>query len=327
MSSGTNNNDGVVAVPNEAKVDALANVVNQLKEYIPEEVISDYKAVQDIIKAEAKITDLYPAVLMETTLGQSLFQERCFVFGERLTPHKRLRQCMLQLQEKLSSLYSAKSGEKKARLAVAKAELRVEYAKQQYEKRVEQYGKDSYEAKMQAIKVAELQVKLEETKRGVSSATHLVKDAMQKVVLYKNMTDKYLDEVKETGMSFDEAEFEFFIMYFTRDIETQLKCTGHIDPGTYQSISHLPFNLRRKMFENIKFIEQKLSEAGDRYIGDGDYIYLKYWDILKPQKTGEGEIEGIKVEEFLTMGLVNLLSNPALTSDNAANNTQKAITD
>ena len=316
----------IVKKETSTSADVLAEVINDLKGLIPEDVVDGYKKVHEIIKSEAQLTDLYPVILTEEPLGQSIFQERCFVFEERLTPHKKLRQCMLQLQDKLGALYSAKTGEKKARIKVEKIKLKLERAKQRYQDALAKHGPDAYETKMSQLKIADMEVRLEEAQRGLSSAAHLDKDAMQKVVLYKNLADKYLEEVAKTGMSFEEAEFEFFVMYFTRDIETQLKCTGRIDPGTYQSISQLPKELRKKMFENIRFIESKLKEAtseSDLYTGDGDYIYLKYWDILKPRKTGEGEIEGINVKEFLSMATVNLLASNALTS--SSENNTKAI--
>jgi hypothetical protein len=150
-------------------------------------------------------------------------------------------------------------------------------------------------------------VDYEEAKRGLNSAQHMIKDAAIKSHQYQLQVEKYKKEVEVSPYSFEEAEVVYYVMFFTADAEKQLRTGDHqIDRGTYGAISQLPDKIRRKVQENISFIRKKLFE--ENYPIDGDYLFKVYEDEMLPKKTGEGEIEGMIVSDYLGMKTIKLIS-------------------
>ena len=150
-------------------------------------------------------------------------------------------------------------------------------------------------------------VDFEEAERGLKSAQHMVKDAAVKSHQLQTQVDKYKQEVAESPYSYEEAEVVYYVMYFTADAEKQLRTGDHqIDRGTYGAISQLPGKIRRKVQENIHFIKNKL--RNEDYPEDGDYIFKVFEEVMLPKKTGDGEIEGMSVQDYLGVETIKLLS-------------------
>lgn len=150
-------------------------------------------------------------------------------------------------------------------------------------------------------------VEYEEAQRGLKSAKHMIKDAALKAYQYKQQIKKYREEVEKSDYSYEESEVVYYFWYFVTGIEQQYRTNDHnIDRGTLGAIMQLPEPIRRKVLEAADFIWKKLFEEG--YPKHGDFIWKVYWDVLKPKKTGEGEIEGLNVREFEQVEPVKLIS-------------------
>ena len=119
--------------------------------------------------------------------------------------------------------------------------------------------------------------------------------------------EKFQEEVEESGLSYEESEVCYYIMYFSSEVERQLKTGDHqIDRGTYMAISQLPDPIRLKMLSNISFLRKKIFEEG--YDTEKDYIFKTHQDVLLPKRTGPGEFEGVKVADILGIEPIKLLS-------------------
>ena len=167
-------------------------------------------------------------------------------YEQHFTPHKKLRQSLLELQDKLSALYAAKTSHKKAVLKVERTELEIENLRNE----LSSYD-DDYTIKRLTLTILEKEVDLEEDKRSVNNSFHLIKDAMLKVIQHQELIKKYKDEVAKSGLSFEESEAEYYVMYFTSEVEKQLRTANRIDTGTFGAISQLPEQLRLKVLKNI----------------------------------------------------------------------------
>ena len=150
-------------------------------------------------------------------------------------------------------------------------------------------------------------VDFDEAKRGLRSAEHMIKDAAIKAHQYQKQADQYKKEIEESGYSYEESEIIWYVFYFTSGAEHQLRTGDHqIDRGTFGAISQLPDPIRRKVFDNISFIRNKLFK--EDYPIDGDYIWKVYFDELSPKRTGPGEFEGMKVSDFIKIEPIKLIS-------------------
>lgn len=261
----------------------------------PVEMKKGIDGVLDIIKDEKSITDLYPEVLAEIPISQSHFQDVCVQYLQHYTPHKKLRQAVMEMQDRLNALYAAKTGQKRAYVKVERLKLKIDS-----EPNSETTGP------IETLDLIDLQIDLEEAQRELHAATHMIKDAMIKVVHQQKLVAKFTKEVEDSGLSYEEAEAVYYVMYFTSEAERQLRTGDHqIDRGTFGAISQLPYELRMKVLNNISFMRKKLFE--ENYALDGDYLFIVYENVLKP-KVGNGKVEGLKISEFLDFEPVKLIS-------------------
>lgn len=261
------------------------------------------KDVLDIINTEKSITDLYPQVLSEVSISQSQFQDMCVQYEQHFTPHKKLRQAVMEMQDRLSALYAAKTGQKRSIIKVERLNLEIGNLQEELSN-----AETEYEQKRWELNLADKAVDLEESDRESKAALHLVKDAVLKVVQQRKLVEKYQKEVEDSGLSYEESEVIYYTMYFTSEAEKQLRTGDHqIDRGTFGAIGQLPTAIKNKVFQNISFIRKKLFE--ERYPIDGDYIHKVYWDELVPKKTGEYEFEGMLVKDFINTDIIKLLAS------------------
>jgi len=259
--------------------------------------------VMNIISQERSITDLYPEELAEIPISQSHFQDQAVQYEQHFTSHKKLRQALMEMQDRLNALYAAKTGQKKAILKVKRIEFEMENLVNELNK-----AEDDYEIKRWELNIAEKEVDMEEAQRGLKDSSHLIKDAILKVDHQRKLVDRYKAEVEKSGLSYEEAEAVYYVMYFTSEAENQLRTGDHqIDRGTNKAISQMPEVLRLKIQKNISFLREKLFGDNPHPI-DGDYLFIKYRDILEPKKTGPNEFEGMKLDDFLGIQTIKLLS-------------------
>ena len=296
-----NQTQDLAVVLNDTKSQFLSIVDDKY----PEEIKEGINNIANVIAQEKQVPELFPEILAEIPISTSQFQDSCVQYGQHFTPHKKLRQAVMEYQDKLGALYSAKTSNKKAILKVERTKLEIE----NLENEIAQIDDDDPEnlavKKRLKLSLLEKQVELEENQRGLNSSTHLVKDAMLKVIQQDNLVKKYKKEVEESDLNYEESEVEYYVMYFTYDVEKQLRTNNKIDTGTFGAIGQLPEPIRKKVLNNISFIKHKLYE--ENYPVDGDFLCKVFYDQLRPKKTGENEIEGMKVDEFLETKTIKTL--------------------
>ena len=237
----------------------------------PVSVQENFSAIVNILDEEKQITELYPEILAEIPISTSQFQDQCVQYEQHFTAHRKLRQALLELQDKFGALYAAKTGNKKSLLRVEKIKLKIEELTNQLEAlEAKNDGTDNIEIRKLKVDILMENVKQEEKQRSYNSSTHLVKDAMIKVSQHQELIKKFEAEVAETNLSFEQAEVQYYVMYFTYDVEKQLRTMGRIDTGTFGAIGNLPEQIRLKVMKNISFLRQKLFV--ENYPVDGDHL-------------------------------------------------------
>lgn len=275
----------------------------------PVSVQENFSEIVNILDEEKQITELYPEILAEIPISTSQFQDQCVQYEQHFTAHRKLRQALLELQDKFGALYSAKTGNKKALLRVEKIKLKIEELTNQLEaletgENID--GVNDLSIKKLKVDILMENVKLEEKQRAYKSSTHLVKDAMIKVSQHQSLIKKFEAEVVESNLSFEQSEVQYYVMYFTYDVEKQLRTMGRIDTGTFGAIGNLPEQIRLKVMNNISFLRKKIFD--EKYPIDGDHLSHVYFDLLKPEKTGDDEMEGLCVGDFIVTESIKLLA-------------------
>jgi len=279
------------------------NIISNEK--YPESVKQSFQKTMDILKNEKTLPELYQEELSEINVSTSQFQDTCVQMEQHFTPHRKLKQCLLELQGKIDALYTAKTGHKKAILKIEKLKLQITKLKNEIINIKNSPAYKQVDIDLKQIEILEKQTKLEEAERGVKSSGHMIKDAALKVAQLQSLIDKYKKEVEESGLSFEESEAIYYVMYFTSDAERQIRTSGRVDTGTFGAISQLPDPLRKKVLQNISFIREKVING---YPPDGDYLHIIYRDLMLPNKTGDNEFEGMKIDNFIGMETIKVLA-------------------
>jgi len=306
----------------------------------PVELKSQLNSILQDVSIGKNIVDLYPEILAEIPISSSCFQDKCVQYEEHFTPHRKLRQAMLEMQNKLNALDTAKNGYKKTVGKLEKVNSDISNIKTIIDKikncddpsilikacfylpsnisttisslvvnsnnNVKVLG---YLGEYSDIIINELNsvlweksIERDELIRGLNSTEHMVKDAVIKVAQQKNLVSEYTKEVEKSGLSFEESEVIYYVMYFASECEKQYATMGRMDTGTYGVIKQLPYGLRRKVLDNAKFIKNLAIEGTD------DYITIEHRDRLLPKRTPDGRFEGVNVKDFLGVDFINTLS-------------------
>lgn len=307
-------------------------------EKFPVSVKNSLNEVLDIVNKGKSLVDLYPEVLAEIPVSSSGFQDVCVQYQEHHTPHRKLRQAMLEMQSRLDALDTSKNGFrrcfgklKKLENSINELEKVMDNLKsdlitkqdyfilyQNFEKYLRPYFKeiserdslnDSEICKFLLKKVEILYYnkvcRYQELLRNYKSSEHMVKDAALKVAQQRNLVEQFKKEVQETGWSFEESEVVYYIMYFTSEMEKQLRTMGRVDTGTFGVIRYLPEGIRKKVLKNRDFLEKKLFI--ESWPSCGDYLTEVFKDELMPKFTGKDEIEGVNIREFIALDLIKIL--------------------
>ena len=149
----------------------------------------------------------------------------------------------------------------------------------------------------------------------------MIKDAELKVVQIQALVNQFKKETEESDLSFEEAEVVYYVMYFTSDVEKQLRTMGRVDTGTLGAIGQCPQTVRDKVFSNIAFLEGKIKEMQEQGNNTYDHLYRKYWDTLAPKPNkDDGTICGLNIKDFLQMEPIRILAK-ALNAPENGNST------
>ncbi|MCF7927434.1 MAG: hypothetical protein K9L74_07690 [Candidatus Izimaplasma sp.] len=333
----------------------MLNIFGQSE--FPAELQSGLNEVLDLVQNNKTLPDLYEKELKETMVSSSIFQDLAVQMESHYTPHRKLRQVMLQLDDKLGALDSGKNSHKKAIVKCQSLENEVNELQEIYEildkedaeidfdlalrlsnitYTTKSSGMDNYVTNKvindnvinivnnnpitnqkyinsikDKVKIAlgNKIVDYEEAQRGMKSSQHMIKDAAIKAHQLRLQADKYSKEVEESDLSFDESEFVYYVMYFTAEIERQLRTGDHqIDRGTYMAVSQLPDFIRKKVQKNIDYIYEKLKNMSP----SDDYLFLTDREVLEPyyerDENGVLFVEGHSVNEYLMIEPIRVLS-------------------
>ena len=94
-------------------------------ENYPMSVRDGISQVMELVNSNKTIVDLYPMILQEIPMSQSLFQDCAVQFEEHHTPHRKLKQVMLELDGKLGALDAARNGGKKIMIKIRRLKAEI----------------------------------------------------------------------------------------------------------------------------------------------------------------------------------------------------------
>jgi hypothetical protein len=152
--------------------------------------------------------------------GESAF--KLAHFGENLSPERKYRHILLQINEKLNALETCKFGRMRLEIDIEEIEKKLETA-EGFEKR-------------------RLEVDLQEKKWQLDSQEKLIEDAVIEVDTYR----KILAQTPEcTREQFEFAERDYWINRLMLDGQRELLVGGRIDSGTIKSLEQIGLQIQK----------------------------------------------------------------------------------
>lgn len=329
-----------IALKDEIKNNLLSSINLNNYENQPE-VFKRLNTTLDNVFNNRTISELYKDSLLEIPMSQSNFLSQCVQFTEHWTPHRKLKQSLIELKSKYGALNTAKNSHFKAinkrnqltdqlqviqsvidkledtklltlSLAIKITSINQSIIPKQIFDILNNNEIDDIEvidiiiAKLKH-KAADMFVKIQEAEYSIKDTDHMVKDALDTASMYENVINKYKKEVEDSGLSYEEAEMEYYVMFLTWEIENQLRTGDHqIDRGTSKVITQLPNGLRRKVYQNYNLLRKKYFE--NKYPIDADFLVKTNPELFVPKKTGNMEFEGDNIQEFLGIEPIKQLS-------------------
>lgn len=327
-----------IALKEEIKNNLLSSI--NLNNYNDQpEVFNRLNTTLDNIFNNKTISDLYKTALLEVPMSQSNFLSQCVQFTEHWTPHRKLKQALIELKNKYGALNTAKNSHFKAinkhkelldkfnnindiiklieetNLITKELAIKISMISNNIIPSVilELIIKNDIIIDYIDIisklkhKAADIYIKLQEAEYAIKDTDHMVKDALDTASMYETLIPKYEQEVKESGLSYEEAEMVYYVMFLTWEVENQFRTGDHqIDRGTSKVITQMPDGLRKKIYQNIDILRKKYFD--DKYHIYNDFLIKVNPDIFKPIKTGYMEFEGDDIIQFLGIEPIKQLS-------------------
>lgn len=329
-----------LALKEEIKNNLLSSINLNNYETQPE-VFNRLNNTLDNIFNNRTISELYKDSLLEVPMSQSNFLSQCVQFTEHWTPHRKLKQALIELKSKYGALNTAKNSHFKAinkhkqlseqleliqtcidklketELLTLNLAIKITSINQSIiPKQIFDILSNDNISDIEVIniiisklkhKAADMFVKIQEAEYSIKDTDHMVKDALDTASMYENIINNYKKEVEESGLSYEEAEMVYYVMFLTWEIENQLRTGDHqIDRGTSKVITQLPNGLRRKVYQNYNFLRKKYFD--DNYPIDADFLVRTNPELFKPKKTRTMEFEGDNICEFLGIEPIKQLS-------------------
>lgn len=310
----------------------LATIQEDFMQNYPASVQTGVAEIFDDVNNNRTLPERYGEILEWTNVGQSLVQSHMVQLEQHHTPHRVMKQLMLELDNKESALNSSKNGHHKSMVLMKTLSDNISSLKSiidtlseedsvideniayllimefpnifpeiLFKKACSDEGItnrnfiNSVLTKLED-KIGKKIVKFEETERDLKAHQHMIKDAAVSTHWYKQQIELVNNQVKESGISFEASEMIYYVMYFTAEGEKQIRTGGRVDTGTFGVVANLPSGLQRKVHSNWEFISNKVKEEESPFHG---YYWREYKDIMEPKQTGENEFENVSVEELL----------------------------
>jgi len=268
----------------------LAQVIN---ENYPAEVKESFKQILSDIMAEKTVTEMYPEAASKVIIGQSLFQDIFGQYNQFYTPYRKLRQVILEMNKTYGALYAAKTGHKKAEIKKQRILVEIDQLQEKLK-----YTEDEHERKLIQLDILEKEAELEEIERDLRSSSHLIKDALFTASLQKKLIEKFQKECDKSPYTPEEEEVIHYILKYTEEAENQLR-NGRIDSSLLSSISKLPEPVRVRILHNINLLQSIFNDIKEGKYPDPGHITVIFKDKFIPQKSEDGKLDGLDVNELL----------------------------
>lgn len=215
----------------------------------------------------------YRDILRKTKFGQSAYSDENFMVKEQLTPHRQLRQVLMQYDGICYSLLTSQNKQETARIEKEELLNKINElqdainrnmtlpTKLEVEREMTDFDRKSYE-----LRIKKLYTKIKEKEIGEAQSYKLFEDALETKKSYEKILNELIPQVEKLeseGIDFEEAEKIYWKRRFTEEakLDIFIKQNGiPIDKETIKAIFRLDDNTMRETFIGLG-IPENITEA------------------------------------------------------------------
>jgi len=187
---------------------------------------------RDLTKIGENLPEPYKDLLRKTNFGQSNYSNENFMVGEQLTPHRQLRQVLMQYDGICYTLLNCRNKQNQTVVEKKKLENKVAELKDALINRttlpirlnpsrpMTEFDIQSYE-----LEIERLGLKIEEKVLGDTQSIKLVEDALSTKSNFEKILTKLIPKVEaleELGITFEEAEKDYWKKRFKEEAKLDI---------------------------------------------------------------------------------------------------------
>jgi hypothetical protein len=186
--------------------------------------VNPYDGFEEFFELSAQDSKILDGAL-NLNSGQSAYQSEHFVADSQLTPYRKLKQCLLELETRHHSWHNINNSLKRKL-------VEVKIAKRDYEACTDELQKEL------------IAVDIEDMEHDVKVWNRKIKQAAEEVNTYLNLTKKIAgdnDELLDKAMGYDhEEERKYWVTRMAKQAAMDMVSYGRIGSGNMDSIAMMP---------------------------------------------------------------------------------------
>jgi hypothetical protein len=203
----------------------------------------------------------YDQLLSKVNFGQSIFQDTYFSVEKEYTPHRKLRQVLLEYDQLCHTLISNQLNLQKTNINKEEKEQDLK----DFEYQLTDVSLSGSQKNRIYFSIERAKIDLQEIEISIVRSKKLVDDALAR----KNNFEKLLAELvpqvealEEQGINFEKAEEMYWTVRFVENakLDQLAAATGHVfDRENIRSILRLPTSTRNQCLQSIGFNDEAIN--------------------------------------------------------------------
>jgi hypothetical protein len=217
-----------------------------------------------IVTVEDTASVRYADLLALVPFGQSKYQTEQFLVNQHRTPHRQLRQILLQYDQLCYTLIGSQNKQAQTALDLDDKQNQID----RLEHKMAKGDFDKFDTRDAEIKISKLRLEIEEINVGRQQGAKMLDDAFAEKKTFENALAKVIPEVQALeaqGITFDVAEKGYWSERFLEDARLTLFGikTGHqVDKEIMRAITQMEPEGRAAFMQGLGMDPQLLEQSG-----------------------------------------------------------------
>lgn len=230
---------------------------------------------KDLITLENYNPDEYKNLLRKTQFGESNYCDKNFKVKEQLTPHRQLRQILMNYDGICYTLLTCQNKQKESDIEKREFLNKIEELEDAIDRNTTLPTKLNvkremtiFDIKAYELKIQKLELKVKEKELGESQSNKLIEDALNTKESFENILSELIPKVEaleKKGIDFEEAEKEYWKRRFTEEARLDIFIKENhipISKETLKAIFRLDKETRKETLKDLGIPYELMDQLG-----------------------------------------------------------------